>query len=67
MALLPLKQAARELGIKLSTLRFWIWTRRIEYVKVGRSVRVKDATVRALIEEGTVPVSKSRQRSPDAR
>lgn len=55
MQLLTLQQAADRLGLKLATIRFWVWTRRIEHVKVGRSVRIPDTVVTKLIEQGTVP------------
>jgi excisionase family DNA binding protein len=59
MRLLTISEASDRLGLKPSTLRFWIWTRRIEHVKVGRAVRVKEATVQAVIEHGTVPAQRS--------
>jgi excisionase family DNA binding protein len=55
MRLLRLEEAADRLGLTLSTLRFWVWQRRIEVVRVGRAVRVKEDAVQRLIEEGTVP------------
>ena len=55
MRLLTITEASHRLGLKPSTLRFWIWTRKIEHVKVGRAVRVKEATIEAVIESGTVP------------
>jgi excisionase family DNA binding protein len=67
MALITLKQAADRLGLKLSTLRFWVWTRRIDFVKVGRSIRVKESTVDTLIEAGTVPARRIRRRLTDGR
>jgi excisionase family DNA binding protein len=55
MRLLSIPQGAERLGMKEKTLRFWIWTKKIEHVKVGRSVRVKEDTINRLIEQGTVP------------
>jgi excisionase family DNA binding protein len=55
MQLLTLAQAAERLGLKLATVRFWVWTGKIGHVKVGRSVRVPDTVVADLIERGTVP------------
>lgn len=55
MRLLTVPEAARRLGLKESTLRFWIWTRKIDYVKVGRAVRVNENTIVELIEAGTIP------------
>jgi len=50
-----MKMAAEQLGLKVATLRFWVWQRKIEIVRVGRAVRVSDDVVKRLIEEGTVP------------
>jgi excisionase family DNA binding protein len=61
MALLTLSEAAACLGLKVSTVRFWVWQRRIEHVKVGRAVRIRDSVVKELIERGTVPVRRDRQ------
>ncbi len=55
MNLLTLPEAAKRLGLQVSTLRFWVWTRRIEYIKVGRAVRLREDTVREIVEHGTVP------------
>jgi excisionase family DNA binding protein len=59
MRLLRLDEAADRLGLKLSTLRFWIWQRRIEVVRIGRAVRVREDTITRLIEDGTVPAKRS--------
>ena len=53
--LLPLPQAADRLGLKLSTIRFWVWQRKIETVRVGRAVRIPEDAIDRLIEQGTVP------------
>ena len=55
MRLLTLPEAAERLGLKVATLRFWVWQRKIEFVRVGRAVRVSEAVVKQLIEQGTVP------------
>lgn len=59
MRLLRLEEAADRLGLRLSTLRFWVWQRKIEVVRVGRAVRVREDTIRRLIEEGTAPAKRS--------
>jgi len=53
--LITVAESAAQLGLKPKTLRFWIWTRKIEYVKVGRAVRLRQETIQKLIEEGSVP------------
>lgn len=63
MALLTVTEAAERLGVKVATVRCWIWQRRIEHVKVGgRSVRVRDSAITELIERGTVPARRDRER-----
>jgi excisionase family DNA binding protein len=55
MNLLTIEEASKRLGLKPSTLRFWVWQRKIECVKIGRAVRISERTIRELIERGTVP------------
>lgn len=55
MRLLTISEASERLGLKPATMRFWIWTRKIEHVKVGRAVRVREDTIEQLIQRGTVP------------
>ena len=59
MRLLTIPEAADRLGLKPATVRFWIWTRRIGFVKVGRAVRLREDTILDIIERGTVPASRS--------
>jgi len=44
--------------MQVKTLRFWIWQRKIEFVKIGRSVRIAEDVIENLIERGTVPKKK---------
>jgi excisionase family DNA binding protein len=54
--LLTLPEAADRLGIKVTTLRAWIYRRSIEYVKVnGGAVRISSETIANIIDRGTVP------------
>lgn len=53
--LYSLPEAAGILGISISTMRSWVWMRRIEVVRVGRSVRVRKDTLEALVNAGSVP------------
>ena len=55
MRLLTIPEASERLGLKPATVRFWIWTRKIEHVHVGRAVRIREDTVQRIIERGTVP------------
>jgi excisionase family DNA binding protein len=58
--LLTLPQAAEEWGIKVNTIRAWIYRREIDYVKIGRSVRISEDTIQKLIARGSVPAREPR-------
>ena len=62
MRLLTVQETADRLGLKPATVRFWIWTRKVEHVKVGRAVRIREDTVRELIDQGTIPARRARTR-----
>ncbi len=47
--------AATILGIKESTIRAWIHTRRIEFVRIGRRVKIPGAEIQRIIDEGRQP------------
>lgn len=55
MRLLTIPEASERLGLKPATVRFWIYTRKIDHVKVGRAVRLREDTIQDLIERGTIP------------
>lgn len=50
--LLTVRETAERLGLREATVRKWIMTRRIAYVKLGRSVRVPKGVVADLIRRG---------------
>lgn len=52
--LLTIRQVASRLGVAESTIRAWIWKKKIEHVKIGRSVRISTETIEDLIAENTV-------------
>jgi excisionase family DNA binding protein len=56
--LLTVSQFSQQLGIQPSTTRSWLWKRRIEFIKVGRCVRIKESEVNRLLKQGRVPASK---------
>jgi excisionase family DNA binding protein len=58
MRLLTVPEAAERLGLKPKTIRFWVWRRQIETVRVGRAVRISEHVVNQLIEQGTLPALK---------
>jgi len=53
--LMRVSEAARKLNLEESTLRKWIFQKRIPTVKLGRSIRLKESDITALIEQGTSP------------
>jgi excisionase family DNA binding protein len=51
-------EAAAALTLKPKTIRAWIASRRIGYVRIGgRAIRIPVAEINRLIEEGTIPAS----------
>jgi excisionase family DNA binding protein len=52
--LLTLKETAARLAISLPTIRSWVWQRKIEIVKIGRCVRVREQAILDLIARNTV-------------
>jgi excisionase family DNA binding protein len=58
--LLTVREAARRLGLRESTVRAWLQQRRIEKVKLGRAVRIPRRTLEVLIERGTVQAKQNR-------
>lgn len=55
-----LPEAAECLGLSVKTLRMWVWRRSIDYVRVGRCIRISDETLDKIIERGTVPARERR-------
>ena len=53
--MLNVPEAAERLGLAPATLRQWIWRRKIEVVRVGRSVRIRPEVIEKIITRGTVP------------
>lgn len=49
-------EAASILGVSVATIRQWVWLRKIESTRVGRSVRLRKDVLEALVNEGTTPV-----------
>lgn len=55
--LLNIQQAARVLGMSVKGLRTWVWKRKIEFVRVGRSIKFRPETLRRYIDRHTVKVA----------
>jgi excisionase family DNA binding protein len=48
------KQAAEKLGVGERMVRRLVAERRIEFIKVGKHVRISDEAIQAFLEAGTV-------------
>jgi len=53
--LLTVKEAAEILGMKVSTIRAWLYQRRFPVVRCGRSIRIPGQAVAEFIELHTTP------------
>ena len=53
--LLTVDQVARLTGWRPATIRQKVWRRELPYVKLGRSVRFKEAEIQKLIEGSAMP------------
>ena len=53
--LLDISDAAEKLGLTESTLRSWVFLKRIETVKLGRRRKIPLSEIHRLIEEGRQP------------
>lgn len=56
--LLTLRECAERSGLRETTWRAWILHRRVPFYKVGRSVRIAESDLEALIERAKVPARK---------
>ena len=54
---LTVREAAAVLNLSIHTLRFWIATRRIGYVRMGRAIRIPMSECQRIVDEGTVPAT----------
>ena len=53
--LLTIADACERTGLKEPTMRLKIYRREIDYVKLGRAVRIPESAIEKLIEENMVP------------
>jgi excisionase family DNA binding protein len=63
--MLTVREAAARLGLRECTVRAWISSRRMSFVRLGRAVRIPEAEVSRLIESNTVP-RRERRNDPAA-
>jgi excisionase family DNA binding protein len=57
---LTVQQAARELALSVYTLRAWIASRRVAYIRLGRTIRIPHEEVDRLLDAGFVPAERRR-------
>jgi excisionase family DNA binding protein len=53
--MLTVGEAAEQLGLSPKTVWAWVYSRRLGFVRLGRSVRIPQATIEELIEAGSIP------------
>jgi hypothetical protein len=54
--LVTLNEASQQLGISIAAIRDWRFRRKhLDFVKVGRAVRVLQSSIDKMIERETVP------------
>lgn len=54
--LVTLAEASRQLGISIAAIREWRLRRKhLDFVKIGRAVRVLQASIDRMIERHTIP------------
>ncbi len=57
--LVTLNEAAQQLGISIAAVRDWRFRRKhLDFVKVGRAIRVLQCSIDKFIETQTVPARK---------
>ncbi len=52
---LTVREVAESLSLSVATIRAWIASRRIGFVRLGRAIRVPRSEVERLLESGFVP------------
>ncbi len=50
--LLTVPQAAERLALAPATLRKWLWQKRIQCVHIGRTIRIREADIEAMVRLG---------------
>jgi excisionase family DNA binding protein len=59
--LVTVNEAAQQLGVSIAAVRDWRFRRKhLDFVKVGRAIRVLQNSIDKLIERQTVPALKER-------
>jgi len=50
--LIDVKEAAKKLGVGIGTVRFWVFHRKIDCVRLGGRVRFRPSTIEKLQKDG---------------
>jgi excisionase family DNA binding protein len=58
---LTVRQTAERLGISVFTVRAWIGQRRMEFLRLGRSIRISQQEVQRILDENLIPAHKDRR------
>jgi excisionase family DNA binding protein len=58
--LLTVRQAADALGLKVATIRAWLYRRKLPFVRVGRAVRIPADAIAEFIERNTMSAREER-------
>jgi excisionase family DNA binding protein len=53
--MLTVRETANRLGLRECTIRAWLSARKIDFVRLGRAIRIPESEVCRLIETNTVP------------
>jgi hypothetical protein len=57
--LVTLNEASQQLGVSLAAIRDWRFRRKhLDFVKIGRAVRVLQSSINNMIERQTIPALK---------
>lgn len=67
--LLTIPEAAERLALAPATLRKWLWQKRIQCVRVGRAVRIREADIDAVVRLGlmwstSTPLTPAERQAP---
>lgn len=52
--LLTVDEAAERLRVTPGTLRNWLSAKRLEYVKIGRTTKIRESVLERLVDQHTV-------------
>ena len=59
--------AAQQLSLSQSTIRAWISSGKIAYIKLGRSIRIPGAEIRRLLTDGYYPIRDAPEVQPEVK